>query len=922
MDQFHDSDQGREGSSPPFQPNLPLHSLLADNRMPPCGSVEDAAALRQLASVSAAFPDRVAGLSDLSPLHQSPSRKRKLGYSIDHHGPFEQSLSFQAGAAFPGSVPSSFLRPDPPAARSRIPGGTDLDILLSSSSIARQPPQAYSSLQSSARELLHSFSNPALQHHDRQRNVPFMSVSRSGLTHAELSSGIPPNSTSTGSSSHRHEPEHAKGGIFDNADSEDESVRVAAPSSIAIAKPVASQPKIASSGDGIFDDAEEELSFVPPSYDSEQIAPKTSCPKESPKVSKAESKKAPATKPVPKSKKAPSGPRKASPFPMGSKADGAKGTSQKKKKSSKPTKRVLFGRKEKDQAASIMAGKDDLTGVIDLHDCRFLGRAFWIFTVQQLEFVLNATEASETTSTEDIRCRRRELLVRVAVSRLWLGPQSNQGACELPALDGLQAPLENDLATNSTQVPEKGNLPNKQARGGSTSSSDVESMNGPSQEGTNKADQETFIAQRDLPKPDPDAEEAAERLLRSWNDKILEWKRKDFTERDIPNDKKFHLDGPISCLFPTVVRRFLASVPIVTLYDFLCLKKTETGAIVALCGAWRKHCGLQEGTPLALAKHFLGMGLRTETALNSFPPPDQRTRTWMSDPIVVLTGAAREFLIDNRKLLHGKTFIDTRTKDLANALEEWRTTKGLPPLKGSGKVAMISGWKANVKEAIDLEEKGGRVLEGVDLQALVENADMAPIVKEETNAEVPTKSSTAQEFTFDPRIPDVDAALHSHQFLRDVLEPKHFAVLQTAGIKTAVELFAAEKKHGSPLALELQKALPDPSSFELVIFDWCQIVRKKLNGIRRVYTKRKGDALPDPPAKAKKGNQATQRKEKLPAQKKERPAQQKKDVPQRPSKQVLLQKDPFYSLSAVTQTFLKTLDIETAQVRSVSHILL
>ena len=166
----------------------------------------------------------------------------------------------------------------------------------------------------------------------------------------------------------------------------------------------------------------------------------------------------------------------------------------------------------------------------------------------------------------------------------------------------------------------------------------------------------------------------------------------------------------------------------------------------------------------------------------------------MGGPLSILTGASREFLIDHQQIFSGREFIDTRTKELATALSEWRTTKGLPPLKGSGKVAMVSGWKANVKEAIDLAAGDGKVLRNINFQALVDEADEATTSKEEPKALPPTKALPAQEFTFDPRIPDVDAALHSTKFLQETMDPEHFGILQAAGIKTAVELFQAQKK--------------------------------------------------------------------------------------------------------------------------------
>ena len=732
-------------------------------------------------------------------------------------------------------------------------------------------------------------------------------------------------------------PSPTKGGIFDDADSDGEATkRLSQTPETPIA---AANPK-----GGIFDDADDDESFDLPSY-------------EHPTATIAETKSRILIEPSPISKvdttwtpKPSVLPPPTAPVAPADKNDQGKtvdktgedkkdSPKKKKKKPTKPTKRVLVARKEKDAAALVMKGKDDLVGILDMEHCQFLGKEFWIFTVQQLECILKSIESVSDAATDPAEpsvppqksreCQLRQALVEkvakshfvasdkisvsegskeqtelknetgsnIAASLIITKPESGE-AGEAATKEASESPGENGAL--SADKPKNDAIHFESATVNGNSSEAEHRPNGHSE--VLKGETGEPAAAKEIPSTVSDREarrEAAETILQSWQSKVDSWRASDKSQ-NIPMEKKFLLSGPISCLFPTFSQRFFASVPMLSLYDFLCLKKTETGGIIALCGAWRKKCGLAHASPLALAKHFLGLGLRAETAIASAVPPDATSRKWLGDPIVVLTGAAKEFAIEELGIYSGTVFIETRTKDLANQLVEWRTKKGLPPLKGSGKVAMISGWKANVKEAIDLEQGKGKVLVGVNLQALVEQAEDAPIVKEEKKkAPQSAKPVPQQEFTFDPRIPDVEVALHSTKFLQEVLESKHFAALQEAGIKTAEELFSAQKNQGSPLALAVSKILPDPSTFELVIFDWCQIVRKKLSGIRRVHSKRK-----DPPP-----GQSTDSE---PKAKKDKPSEPRNVAP-RPNKNELLEKDVFYSLSTVTQTFLGSLGIKTAE---------
>jgi hypothetical protein len=96
--------------------------------------------------------------------------------------------------------------------------------------------------------------------------------------------------------------------------------------------------------------------------------------------------------------------------------------------------------------------------------------------------------------------------------------------------------------------------------------------------------------------------------------------------------------------------------------------------------------------------------LRIENALEAVPPVELKSREWMSDPINGMAGAAREFLIYNQGIRSLSEYLSLKTKNLSIALELWRDSQGMERLKGSGKVAMISSWKAQSREMVELEK--------------------------------------------------------------------------------------------------------------------------------------------------------------------------------------------------------------------------
>lgn len=76
----------------------------------------------------------------------------------------------------------------------------------------------------------------------------------------------------------------------------------------------------------------------------------------------------------------------------------------------KQLKKVLVTRKEQDTAAAILEGKIDLLRILPKDDCNFLAKELWIFTLQQLEFVVDDDDAS--LKQDPLKVRSRDTLVK------------------------------------------------------------------------------------------------------------------------------------------------------------------------------------------------------------------------------------------------------------------------------------------------------------------------------------------------------------------------------------------------------------------------------------------------------------------------------------------------------------------------------
>jgi hypothetical protein len=387
---------------------------------------------------------------------------------------------------------------------------------------------------------------------------------------------------------------------------------------------------------------------------------------------------------------------------------------------------------------------------------------------------------------------------------------------------------------------------------------------------------------------------SAEARISGWVKRLESYTRyKEGGKVKKTTEGRFPLSGPISFLFPKSTLNFLASIQVETLWNFLCMKKTETGAITDMMRIWRNESDLQPLNALALAKHLLGIAARIEAALTTIPCVDSRMKAWMSDPIIVLTGAARDFLLDDQNINNAKLFIDTRTKDLATALVAWREKRGFPPLKGSGKVAMISGWKANAREAVEAERNPGKVLD-IDLESMVDFA----IFKEETDPAPKylferSASSTSQAAENKPVERQLKYALHTELFLQDVLGEEISALLFDAGVKTAVELFDA--RQGPNLVKRLMEANAATNTPECIslVEKWCSILNAELDQLR----------AKEPLSKPHETKKAKVSKSPLSAS--------AEKLSSRTNSKTYT--DPFECLSELTQTFLKEAGITTAE---------
>ena len=653
----------------------------------------------------------------------------------------------------------------------------------------------------------------------------------------------------------------------------------------------------------------------------------------------------------------------------------------KRKKPSKPTRRVLFSKKEQDAAEALLKGKIDLLRILPEEDCRFLGENLWVFTLQQLECILNHTDqkerqrngsvvddtvgdnavgdsnSSSNEPSETQRNLRRELLEKLAASNLLRRGEIKHAArakheswCEnsTSVAEKSKEDVESEMNNVTRQGSGSISQPDEMVKSetgtdvaSGTTSNDViaHPVSSSTGTGTGEVGEPVAVSLHLATKPDMlkspkpemaesmgrstddrtplstppmeldeekqtkqsstdllhDAEflEAAEKKLSSWKQAITRWYTENQNSDDVDQNNQFPLNGPLSCLFPICAQRFVASVPLKYARDFLVLKKTETGVIIDMLRLWRQKCNLSNASNLPLAKHLLSIHMRIEAGIGSVPHAHSDLREWMGGQLVVLTGAAKDFVVTGRRIFSAAEFIEQRTKELSSELIEWRIEKGLPPLKGTGNVAMISGWKALVKEAIDVETGDGSVLSGIDFEKEVQDENFCARdekkPKQSKSHDEKKTSKTLEKF----RGPAVEEALNSPDFLSSVFKEKRLKIFLSVGIKTAKDLLDADKNPSSPLVkavVATRKGSDEspvrPESCVRLVYEWCQRVNKKLDHIEQKIRNQPNTS-----------GKATITHDSKPS----------------PSRTTGKNKTPFESLSASTRSFLSSIGITSSE---------
>jgi hypothetical protein len=342
----------------------------------------------------------------------------------------------------------------------------------------------------------------------------------------------------------------------------------------------------------------------------------------------------------------------------------------------------------------------------------------------------------------------------------------------------------------------------------------------------------------------------AERLLETWMKLYSEWKNGLGADDESTDDMKtsFSLKGPLGLLLPQVIRNFLASVSVTTAYELLSTRMTEASPLVRALYLWRQHCGLQSLKRTVLGRQMTGIVSRIETALSSVPHVDSYTRKWMGSPLVCLTAAAKEFLIDECKLETPKYLIDGQPKEFTRKLVAWREARKMPPLKGSGKIAMICSWKALIREFASADIGTGKITTEDEIIELSIPAASCDGGKDDSDAPTkytkPTRTRTKAKKPAKEDVPLADApiqleddsALRSEAFMKKVFSRYDILdFLATVGIRTAEQFIRVDKKPGSPLVLELIKwrtmktgTQPSADTCTRCLYDWQKKVKDEL----------------------------------------------------------------------------------------------
>jgi hypothetical protein len=441
---------------------------------------------------------------------------------------------------------------------------------------------------------------------------------------------------------------------------------------------------------------------------------------------------------------------------------------------------------------------------------------------------------------------------------------------------------------------------------------------------------------KNVPSPRiPTAEELekAGKLLEEWQEMLVTfYENREHVENGFSESEKratqFPLNGPVGCLFPKSLLNFLETIHVKTLFGYLCLKKTESSSLIPEYRAWRSHCGLVVLKDYPLARHLSGITTRIETAMDSIPPVDALTKKWMGTVLSMLTGSSKDFIITECQVSDPEFFVSERTKEWSDRLVAWRDRNKMPVLKGSGKVAMISGWKTAIKESLDAERGDGRVLSEEELSKdtpVDANESVEPKVRKKL-ARKPGKEFKAALYQ------DAEVALRSPEFLASVMKSDNTSFLRSVGITTAEQLIDVEKQIDSDITLSLVKFRTDQtkvpahaSTCVRLLYDWTQRVRAQLEEIQtdasKEFAKKRGPKAKPVEIKfvEKKSKQVPVAAGDAPhvapdkATKVQTSVEGKKNPEKKKARHVTVHEDPMASLSVSARKFIETTTIRTAR---------
>ena len=475
----------------------------------------------------------------------------------------------------------------------------------------------------------------------------------------------------------------------------------------------------------------------------------------------------------------------------------------------------LSSAKESTAALNILSGVDDLLTVLSEEECRFLGNKFWIFTVQQLEFVL---------AQDDVTIKETEVETATPL---------RVAKCHL--VDAIMKEIAKVAESSSDSSDLTSILPTKERKEG------------------------TEIEKRQI---------SAEALTSKWK-ASLDARKKPSSDDVI---RSFPLGGALSVLIPPALIQFLKAVGIDTTYGLIAARKTENSLLVTLFQIWQEKQGMKTTRAQNVARFLTSVSSRVQSAITSVAPADSFTRAWSGSNLIALTSSAREFIVFQCRYSDDNSFLEEQTGNIAKKLGNYRAEKGMTVLKGTGAVAVISSWRTIVKDTSDLAESLRRALPIVtlDIKTIVASRNNgAGRRKGKTNSPASTRgrkhkvsntSVAAQRANISPGSStnlkpsqghlsdDISLVMHelqSNDFMQRVLKPSQAKFLQSTGIYNADSLIRADKSEKSAMVQSLIRWRRDRGFDEIpaasaskAIVDWSRKVETELNAIKQ---KRKRD---------------------------------------------------------------------------------